>query len=98
MSHTQPDCPRCAGEGWITVTVLTRCHGARTTEASCPVCCAPPPDYVLAWKAAYKWRPIPHPCRHCTGWTHLRDRDDKPAHWLCAAQADDDRKKKELAR
>jgi hypothetical protein len=83
----RPDCPQCGGAGWVLISVLTRRHGVRSTEASCPRCCGPSEEFVQAWKAAYRWRRTQRPCRYCSDWTHLRDDHDEPAHWLCAARA-----------
>jgi hypothetical protein len=87
MSHSQPSCLTCSGTGYITVSVLTRRHGICSTEASCPTCFAPPEARVREWRAAYRWHPIQTLCRHCGEWTHLRDDEGLPAHWLCAAKA-----------
>jgi hypothetical protein len=87
MSGPRRDCPQCNGFGYVVVSVLTRRHGVQSTEASCPTCCAPPEEYVRAWRAQYRWQQVQRPCRHCQEWTHLRDHEDEPAHWVCAARA-----------
>jgi phage terminase large subunit GpA-like protein len=87
MSRPHPDCSRCLGTGGVLVSVLTRRHGVQSAEASCPECCAPAPEYVQAWRAAYHWREFQAACQHCDEWTHLRDDDGIPTHWVCAARA-----------
>lgn len=87
MTAPRPDCTRCGGEGWVAVSVLTRRHGVQSAECSCPECCAPPQEYLERWRAAYHWRPVQALCRYCDEWTHLRDDDGYPAHWVCSAKA-----------
>lgn len=83
----RPDCRRCGGEGWVMVSVLTLRHGTQSAECSCPECCGPPQEVLDDWRATYRWHPVQALCRHCADWTHLRDDDGHPAHWLCAARS-----------
>ncbi|MGQ0847184.1 MAG: hypothetical protein ACT4QF_23945 [Sporichthyaceae bacterium] len=87
MSRPNENCTRCGGWGYVVVSVLTLRHGVQSAECSCPECCTPTQAHLDQWRDDYRWQSAKAVCRHCGEWTHLRNREGYPAHWVCSAKA-----------
>ena len=87
MTAPRRDCPRCAGAGWIRLTVA---WGDRevTTELSRPACCAPSPAVLRRWRAAHGWTPDTELCGTCGRPTHCQDDTGVPRHLHCSPRID----------